>query len=96
MARDPDAKKQRLLEAALDEFAEYGIGGARIDRIAKRAGISSGLVYSHYAGKEELFQAVYDQIVDTVTETIPITPDDLAEYAGRLYDARLAHPNVMR
>lgn len=96
MARDPDAKKQRLLDAALEEFAERGIGGARIDRIAKSAGISAGLVYSHYAGKEQLFEAVYDRIVDAVAKTAPITPDDLADYAGKLYDAAHANPTVMR
>jgi len=96
MARDPDAKKQRLLDAALEEFAEHGIGGARIDRIAKSAGISAGLVYSHYAGKQELFEAVYDRIVEAVAQTAPITPDDLADYAGKLYDAARANPTEMR
>ena len=44
--RDPETKRRLLLEAALEEFAAYGVAGARVDRLAKRAGISAGLVYS--------------------------------------------------
>lgn len=94
--RDPDAKKQRLLEAGLGEFAEHGISGARVDRLAKRAGVSAGLVYTYFDNKEGLFDAVYDAIVEQVTDAVPITPDDLADYAGRLFDAAGQLPEVMR
>ena len=94
--RDPEAKRRRLLEAALTEFAEYGIAGARVDRLVKRAGVSAGLVYSFCDGKAGLFEAVYEAIVDEVVEGIPIDATDLAEYAGRLYDASTQHPEVMR
>ncbi|MEV0734175.1 TetR family transcriptional regulator [Polymorphospora sp. NPDC050346] len=97
MAETPDAsKRDLLLAAALDEFAEHGGGGARIDRLAKRAGVSAGLVYSYFDGKNGLFEAVYDAIVDQTTEAVPFTGDDLPEYAGRLYDASLTHPAVLR
>ncbi|WP_066363020.1 TetR family transcriptional regulator [Herbidospora mongoliensis] len=94
--RDPDTKKQLLLAAALAEFAEHGVAGARVDRLAKRAGVSAGHVYSFYDGKEGLFEAVYDAVVEQTVDGIPIDADDLPEYAGRLYDAGLAHPQVMR
>jgi AcrR family transcriptional regulator len=94
--RDPERKRRQLLEGALAEFAEHGIGGARVDRIATRAGVSAGLVYSFYEGKEGLFEAVYDAIVEQVVSGIPLDTDDLPEYAGRLYDAGLEHPAVMR
>jgi AcrR family transcriptional regulator len=94
--RDPDAKRRQLLEAALAEFAAYGVAGARVDRLAKRAGISAGLVYSFYENKEGLFEAVYDLIVELTVSSIPIDADDLPEYAGRLYDGGLGHPEVMR
>ncbi|MFF3212086.1 TetR family transcriptional regulator [Streptomyces sp. NPDC002886] len=94
--RDPEAKKQLLFEAALAEFAEFGRAGARIDRMAKRAGISPGLVYSFYEGKAELFDAVFDQIVDMILASVPIDADHLPEYAGNLHDAGRAHPDVMR
>jgi AcrR family transcriptional regulator len=94
--RDPERKRQQLLEAALAEFAERGIGGARVDSIAKRAGISAGLVYAYHDGKEGLFEAVHDAIVERTVAAVPLDADDLPEYAGRLYDAGLAHPDVMR
>lgn len=94
--RDPEGKRRQLLEAALAEFSEHGIGGARVDRIAARAGVSAGLVYTFHDGKEGLFEAVYDAVVEQVVSGIPLDADNLAEYAGRLYDGGLEHPGVMR
>lgn len=94
--RDPEAKKRQLLEAATHEFAAYGIAGARMDRIARAADCSAGLVYSYFGGKDELFDAVFDRIVARTMNDIPITVDDLPEYAGRLFDGYTAHPEVQR
>lgn len=94
--RNPEAKRQLLFDAALAEFAEFGLAGARIDRLARRAGISPGLVYSFYKGKDELFDAVFDMIVEMTVATVPLDADRLPEYAGQLYDAGLAHPEIMR
>ncbi|MFD5013801.1 TetR family transcriptional regulator [Streptomyces chartreusis] len=94
--RDPDRKRQQLMEAALAEFAEYGVAGARVDRLAKRAGISPGLVYSFFESKEGLFEAVYEAIVEQTVGAVPIDADDLPGYAGRLHDAAAQHPQVMR
>ncbi|MBT2415147.1 TetR family transcriptional regulator [Streptomyces sp. ISL-12] len=94
--RDPDRKRQQLMEAALAEFAEFGVAGARVDRLAKRAGISPGLVYSFAAGKEGLFEAVYEAIAEQTVNAVPLDADDLPEYAGRLHDAGQRHPQVMR
>jgi AcrR family transcriptional regulator len=44
--RNPDDKKQRLLDAALVEFAAHGIAATRTDAIAARAGCSSGSIYT--------------------------------------------------
>jgi AcrR family transcriptional regulator len=95
-SRDPDTKRRLLLEAALEEFATHGMAGARVDRLAKRAGISAGLVYSFYENKDGLFEAVFDLIVEQTVTAVPIDADDLGEYAGRLYDAGTAHPDVLR
>ncbi|WP_129839726.1 TetR family transcriptional regulator [Streptomyces sp. RFCAC02] len=94
--RDPDRKRRQLMEAALAEFAEFGVAGARVDRLAGRAGISPGLVYSFAAGKEGLFEAVYGAIAEQTVDAVPIDADDLPEYAGRLHDAGQQHPQVMR
>ena len=44
----------------MDEFAEHGYGGARIDRIAKSAKLNNHALYYHFGDKEELFQAVLE------------------------------------
>jgi AcrR family transcriptional regulator len=95
-SRDPDAKRQQLLEAGLAEFAAYGIAGARVDRVAKEAGVSAGLLYKYFESKEALFDAVFDLIVTTTVTENPITPDDLPGYAGRLFDGYDARPDVGR
>lgn len=96
VTRDPDDKRRRLLEAGLAEFAAYGIAGARIDRIAKAADCSAGLVYTYFGSKDELFTAVVGWLIERTIEEAPITPDDLPGYAGTLFDAYEDHPEVTR
>ena len=96
VTRDPEAKRQQLLDAALVEFAAHGISGARMDQVAKRAGCSAGLAYTYFKGKDELFDAVYEQIVRLTVSTVPINAEDLPGYAVRLYDANRANPAVGR
>src|SRR3954464_10152984 len=59
--RDADRSQGVILAAARDEFAEYGLGGARVDRIAERAGLNKRLIYYYFDDKEKLFQAVLEQ-----------------------------------
>ncbi len=59
--RDADRSQATILAAARDEFAEYGLGGARMDRIAERAGLNKRLIYYYFEDKETLFQAVLEQ-----------------------------------
>ncbi|MDQ1570040.1 MAG: hypothetical protein QOF79_714 [Actinomycetota bacterium] len=94
--RDPESKKRQLLDAALGEFAAHGIAGARVDQIAKAAGVSAGLVYTYFGSKEELFDAVFDSIVEGTLSSTPIDTSDLAEYAGRLFDRYEDAPEVQR
>jgi AcrR family transcriptional regulator len=59
--RDADRSQAAILAAGRDEFAEYGLGGARVDRIAERAGLNKRLIYYYFEDKEQLFQAVLEQ-----------------------------------
>src|SRR5919112_1823067 len=59
--RDADRSQGTILAAARDEFAEHGLGGARMDRIAERAGLNKRLIYYYFDDKEKLFQAVLEQ-----------------------------------
>ena len=94
--RDPEAKRRALLEAARAEFAEHGIAGARIDRLAGRAGCSAGLVYTYFGSKEELFERRVRPGRRAGGRGGPDLPDDLPGYAGALFDGQAAHPDVMR
>lgn len=96
VTRNPDAKRRQLVQAALAEFSAHGIAGARIDRIAKAANCSAGLVYTYFGSKDDLFSATFDFLIETVLEEAPITPDDLPEYAGKLFDGYEEHPEVGR
>jgi AcrR family transcriptional regulator len=47
--------RARLLDAAFEEFAQHGLAGARVDRIAEAAQANKGLIYVYYGNKEQLF-----------------------------------------
>jgi AcrR family transcriptional regulator len=66
--RDADRSQSTILAAARDEFAEYGLGGARVDRIAERAGLNKRLIYYYFEDKEKLFQAVLEQAYRDIRE----------------------------
>ena len=53
-AEESRETRQALLRAAAEVFAEKGLSGARLDEIAKRAGVTKGAVYSHFDGREDL------------------------------------------
>lgn len=59
--RDADRSQATILAAARDEFAESGLGGARMDKIAERAGLNKRLIYYYFEDKEKLFRAVLEQ-----------------------------------
>ena len=59
--RDADATRARILEAAKQEFARAGLGGARVDEIAERAQANKRMIYHYFGSKEDLFTAVLEE-----------------------------------
>ena len=55
------ATRQRILDAALVEFAANGLAGARVDEIAARAGANKRMLYAHFGSKEELWLVVLER-----------------------------------
>ncbi len=55
--RDSNVSRQAILQAALFEFSSAGYEGARVDRIATRAGVSKPLLYDYFGDKEDLYAA---------------------------------------
>jgi len=58
--RDPARNRERILRAATAEFARHGLGGARVDRIAARAGANKRMLYYYYGNKENLYLAALE------------------------------------
>jgi AcrR family transcriptional regulator len=61
--RRKESRPEEILIAALEEFAENGYAAARLDNVARRAGVAKGTIYLYFASKEKLFQAVVQQAV---------------------------------
>ena len=59
--RRPEHRPQQIIDAALEVFGECGLAKARLDDIAKRAGVSKGTIYLYFPNKEELFREVVRQ-----------------------------------
>ncbi|MFD0266477.1 TetR family transcriptional regulator [Streptomyces sp. NPDC127106] len=96
MARDSSATKARILAAAFDEFAEYGIAGARVDRIADTAGANKRMIYVYYGNKEQLFDQVLQQALEQGAESVPFDAENLPGYAGAIFDHLTADPRLVR
>ena len=52
--------KEKILDAALSLFAEYGYNGTSVEEIAKKVGIKAPSLYKHYKGKEDILNALID------------------------------------
>ncbi|MES2531282.1 MAG: TetR family transcriptional regulator [Pseudomonadota bacterium] len=59
--RDADKSQLAILTAALDEFAQHGFSGARVDRIAEQAAVNKKLIYYYFGNKDDLFLAVLER-----------------------------------
>ena len=61
--RLPEERPKQILAAALAVFGERGLAAARLEDIAKRAGVSKGTIYLYFPNKEELFREMVRDIV---------------------------------
>lgn len=58
--RDPERTQAAILAAATAEFTAKGLGGARVDEIARRARVNKRMIYHYFGGKEGLYLAVLE------------------------------------
>jgi AcrR family transcriptional regulator len=68
--RDAEVTKALIVDAALKEFAELGLAGARMDVIAKAAGVNKALLYYYFESKEQLYEGVIEQMFVTMTDAL--------------------------
>ncbi|UCM90943.1 TetR family transcriptional regulator [Streptomyces marincola] len=90
------ATYQRILDVATQEFAAYGIAGARVERIVAAARTNKAQLYAYFGSKEGLFDAIFFGSLDRIVNVVPIDAADLAEWAVRLYDEYLRRPDLIR
>ena len=100
--RNPARTRQAIIEAATQEFAEFGIGGARIDAIALRAGLNKRLLYYYFGNKEDLFQAVLERAYESIRSaerTLHLGEIDPIEAIRKLvaftWNYYIAHPEFL-
>ncbi|GAA4192563.1 TetR family transcriptional regulator [Microbispora amethystogenes] len=96
MAYDAEHTRRRIFDAAAAEFAEHGLAGARVDRIATAAKANKQAIYLYYGGKEKLFAAVLRAKLEEVRVSVSIDPDAVAESVGQIFDWYREHPELIR
>lgn len=96
MPRDSTATRARILDAALREFAEHGLAGARIDRIAALAEANKRSIYVYFGNKADLFDLVVARSLADIATKVPFLANDLPGYSVRLFDYLCEHPQVGR
>lgn len=96
MPRDADATRKRILDAAEEEFAAYGIAGARVDRIADAARANKSMIYRYFDSKDRLFDEVFTRRVVDFGDQVAFDAADLVGYAGRVFDSYEANPRTLR
>jgi len=93
--RDATATKDRILEAAFEEFSLRGFAGSRVDEIADRARCNKALLYQYFGDKEALFRHVLECKMAGLA-AITEDPDAFAEAAGEFFDFYAANPWLPR
>ncbi|MGB6777050.1 MAG: TetR/AcrR family transcriptional regulator [Terriglobales bacterium] len=99
----PEESRAAILKAAVAEFAEYGIAGARTDAIAKSAHVNKALLYYYFKDKDALYEAVLDHVFSGLRERVmPVLDSKLPprqkmlEYLGTYFDYIAANPRFPR
>jgi AcrR family transcriptional regulator len=88
--------RDTILTAARSEFAQYGLAGARIDRIAKAADASKERLYAHFGDKETLFRGVVAADGAEFFAAVTLRPEAVPEFVGDIYDLACRRPEHLR
>ena len=95
----PEQSRAAILQAAIEEFSEEGVAGARTDAIARSAGVNKALLYYYFKDKEALYDAVLDQVFGGLRAAIhnalsqPLPPKQkLASYVRAHFDYIASNP----
>ncbi|MGQ3041205.1 MAG: TetR/AcrR family transcriptional regulator [Brevundimonas sp.] len=90
-----EAKRHAILNHARDAFIVEGYAGARMEPIAREAGVSTATLYALFAGKRELFSAVIEHAADEFSRKMADVRADDGDVARRLTSFALAYAGFM-
>lgn len=99
MPRDADRTRRLLREAATAEFAEHGLHGTTVERIAVRAGVNKERLYSNFGDKAALFAAVVGEHLSGIATAVPLSAgsvEEVVDFAVRAFDHQVEHPGLGR
>lgn len=91
MARESGASREAILLAARREFAARGFAGARVEAIAREAGINKAMLFYYFSSKEGLYQAILQQVMTAFFRKVQglvtpaLTPGEFLERFPELY-----------
>src|SRR5208337_3914852 len=99
----PEESRAAILKAAVGEFAEHGIAGARTDAIARAARVNKALLYYYFKDKDTLYEAALDHVFSGLrARVMPVLESRLGprqkmlEYLGAYFDYIAANPQFPR
>src|SRR5215813_14155781 len=87
-------KREAILRAATDVFAERGFFNAQVADVARVAGVAAGTVYLYFRSKDDLLVSIFERTMSAVLAEVRAETDGLADPAARL--ARIAHLHLER
>ncbi|MCW5731074.1 MAG: TetR family transcriptional regulator [Alphaproteobacteria bacterium] len=101
-SRRPADTRRRILEAAVAEFADKGLAGARVDAIAARAGANKRMIYQYFGNKQDLWLVALENVYEamrTEERLLHVTDLDPVEGMRRLVEFNfrfsMAHPELI-
>ena len=86
-----DQTRARILEAAVRQFSEAGLAGARTEQIAEEAGVNKALLYYYFKSKEALYDAALDSVAEGVRQSSMAVLDGNASAGERFLQTALNH-----
>lgn len=97
-ARDIDRTRKLILDAAVAEFARVGMQGARVDTVARKAGVNKAMIYYIFKSKDELYLAALEALFEEKTKGVDPPPDnsEVLELLSDYFDAFAKNPEIVR
>jgi len=94
--RNAERSRERILDAARTEFAAHGLAGARVEAIARRAGLNKQLISHHFGGKDALYRAVMAERRLRLGGEMAEAPDHLPHALGSFFERARLDPEWVR